>query len=67
LELAKQAPCKDGLSRELTGVLQEAGFNLVWAEPDAAIQTPEQKSEEPTTAAAEKDVNMQTSPQGVAN
>jgi chromosome segregation ATPase len=67
LELAKQAPCKDGLSRELTGVLKEAGFNLVWAEPDAAIQTPEQKSEEPTAAAAEKDVNMQISPQGVTN
>ncbi|SPJ71641.1 uncharacterized protein FTOL_01369 [Fusarium torulosum] len=58
LELAKQAPCKDGLSRELTGVLLEAGFNLVWAEPDAATQTPEQKSEEPTTAAAVKDTDM---------
>ncbi|KAM0202428.1 hypothetical protein ACHAPI_001620 [Fusarium lateritium] len=67
LELAKQAPYKDGLSRELTAALQEAGFNLVWTEPDVATQTPEQKSEEPATAAAEKNTDMQNSTQGVAN
>lgn len=67
LELAKQAPYRDGVSRELVGVLQEAGFNLSWVEPGAATQTPEQMSEEPTTAVAVKDADMQTSPQGVAN
>jgi chromosome segregation ATPase len=67
LELAKQAPHKDGVLRELVGVLQEAGFKLSWVEPGAATQTPEQTPEEPTNAAAEKDTNMQTSPQEVAN
>ncbi|CAJ0547713.1 Ff.00g044670.m01.CDS01 [Fusarium sp. VM40] len=67
-ELAKQAPYKDGVSRELAGVLREAGFNLSWVEPGAATQTPEQMSEEPTTAAAEQDTDMQTSSsQGVVN
>lgn len=67
LELAKQAPDKVGVLREFVGVLQEAGFSVSCTESGAATQTPEQMSEEPTTAAAEKDTDMQTSPQGVGN